>query len=275
MFTETNKRQIVTREQVMPDEVAGLAARGATMLINNRPDGEVADQPTSAVLEAEAHKHGLAYRYIPVSSGHETAADAEAFRTAINDAEGKVVAFCRTGNRSSALLRLAERDDANQRNDSMAQGNNMSVGDDASRLIRKTIDSVAQFKAMQPDHRIDNGGNPAWQLAAYKYTDNDNPGLCATVPPATFSSEFRLTAGLVEPGRGAPLHDHTGEELMFVAEGRFVVFFDEEETQKVYLEKWDVILVPGNLPRGWRNVSDGVGYFLNFSGTHDRMTTLV
>ncbi len=140
--------------------------------------------------------------------------------------------------------------------------------------IRQAMNNVIQYKAIRPNWKIALDGNPAWQIAAYKYTDGNTPGLMASIPPAVFSDEFRLTAGLVEPGRGAPLHDHSGEELMFVAEGSFVVFFDEDERHKIFLEKWDAILVPANVVRGWRNVGQGPGYFLNFSGTHDRMTTV-
>lgn len=163
----------------------------------------------------------------------------------------------------------------NERSDTMIP--NPSTSDltkEPAAVVQHAMDNVIQYKAIRPNWKIDPAGNPAWKFAAYKYTDNDEPGLCTSIPPAAFSNEFRLTAGLVEPGRGAPLHDHSGEELMFVAEGSFVVFFDEEERHKVFLEKWDAILVPANVVRGWRNVGHGPGYFLNFSGTHDRLTTI-
>ncbi|EMY1073334.1 cupin domain-containing protein [Salmonella enterica] len=140
-------------------------------------------------------------------------------------------------------------------------------------LIRAK-NSVVRFKEMRPNWKVALDGNPAWQIAAYKYTDGEDPKLCATIPAGAFSEEFRLTAGVVEPGRGAPLHDHSGEELMYSASGSFVVFFDEEEKDCVYLEPWDAILVPANLPRGWRNVGKDLGCLLNISSIKDVLTTL-
>ena len=95
------------RPQVLPGEVAELAAAGFKGIINNRPDGEGPDQPSSAELEAAAKRHGLAYWHIPVVPGQATEEQARAFAAALREAEGPVVAFCRTGNRSTGLWKMA------------------------------------------------------------------------------------------------------------------------------------------------------------------------
>ena len=95
------------RPQVLPEEVAQLAAAGFKGIINNRPDGEGPDQPSSAELEAAATRHGLAYGHIPVVPGQATEEQARAFAAALREAEGPVVAFCRTGNRSTGLWKMA------------------------------------------------------------------------------------------------------------------------------------------------------------------------
>ena len=135
------------------------------------------------------------------------------------------------------------------------------------------MQNAIRFRDMRPNWQPALDGNPAWQIAAYKYTDGPNPNLCASISPIALSEEFRLTRGVVEPGHGSPLHDHSGEELMFVASGSFVIFFDKEENNKVYLEPWDAILIPPNTPRGWRNVGQEIGCLLNISGIGDVMTT--
>lgn len=61
---------------------------------------------------------------------------------------------------------------------------------------------------------------------------------------------------------------------MYAASGTFVIFFDEEERNKVYLDPWDAILVPANVVRGWRNVGRDLGCLLNFSSIQDKMTTV-
>ena len=46
-------------EQVLPQEVAALAAAGFKSIVCNRPDGEGADQPSFAEIEAAATAAGL------------------------------------------------------------------------------------------------------------------------------------------------------------------------------------------------------------------------
>jgi len=106
----TNTRlssKLAVGPQISPEEVGRIAAEGFKGIINNRPDGEAADQPGSVEIEAEARRHGLGYWHIPVSPGEATEADARAFAEALEGCEGPVIAFCRTGNRSTMLARMA------------------------------------------------------------------------------------------------------------------------------------------------------------------------
>ena len=98
-----------TAPQLQPSDVGRLAAAGFKGIINNRPDNEGPDQPGSQELEAEARRHGLVYRHIPVVPGQATDADARAFAAALEDADGPVVAFCRTGNRAASLWKAAQQ----------------------------------------------------------------------------------------------------------------------------------------------------------------------
>ena len=101
--------QLSVRPQVLPHEVAELAAAGFKGIINNRPDNEAPDQPASAQIEAEARRHGLAYWHIPIVPGQATEADARAFAEALRQADGPVLAFCRTGNRSTGLFKMSRQ----------------------------------------------------------------------------------------------------------------------------------------------------------------------
>lgn len=85
--------------QIAPGDVASAAAQGFVLIINNRPDDEQPGQPSSAEIAAQAKAHGLAYVHIPFS-GRPTAEQAKATRDAAAAAEGKVLAFCRSGTRS-------------------------------------------------------------------------------------------------------------------------------------------------------------------------------
>jgi uncharacterized protein (TIGR01244 family) len=73
------------------------AAKGFTLIINNRPDGEAPDQPAGDTIADAAKQAGLAYAYIPVV-GRPTLEQARAVISAAQN--DKTLAFCRSGTRS-------------------------------------------------------------------------------------------------------------------------------------------------------------------------------
>ena len=93
--------------QIHPSDVVAAAARGFTLIINNRPDGEAPDQPSGSMIEAAARAAGLAYAYIPVS-GRPTADQVEQVRAAAASTPGKALAFCRSGTRSIITWSLGQ-----------------------------------------------------------------------------------------------------------------------------------------------------------------------
>lgn len=95
--------------QIRPDEVAGLAQMGVTLIVNHRPDGEEPDQPLGAEIEDAATAAGIDYRAIPIIRGIGPA-DAEATAEAIASARGKTLMYCRSGNRSALAWALAQSD---------------------------------------------------------------------------------------------------------------------------------------------------------------------
>lgn len=94
--------------QINEADLGVLAARGFRAVINNRPDGEGEAQPTSAQMEEAARRVGLEYRHIPVVSGQVTDDDVVKFADALAELRGPVLAFCRTGTRSTSLWALSE-----------------------------------------------------------------------------------------------------------------------------------------------------------------------
>jgi len=77
------------------------------MIVNNRPDGEEPGQPPAAEIEAAAREAGLAYRHIPVEPGGLSSDLVQAMAEAIDEADGTMLAFCRSGTRSTYLWALA------------------------------------------------------------------------------------------------------------------------------------------------------------------------
>ncbi len=94
--------------QLWPEEMAALGALGFAHVVNNRPDGEAPDQPEGAAVAAAAAAAGLGYTAIPVDHSGLSPAQVDAMCEVLASAQGPVVAFCRSGQRSTALWALAE-----------------------------------------------------------------------------------------------------------------------------------------------------------------------
>src|SRR3546814_16624118 len=86
--------------QFAPADLAGARTTGMTLVINNRPDGEAPGQPGGSEIEAAARAAGMDYAAIPVSGGFSME-QVEAMRAALASADGPVLAFCRSGTRST------------------------------------------------------------------------------------------------------------------------------------------------------------------------------
>jgi len=97
-------------EQIKHSDMQSIAKLGFRTLINNRPDREIPNQPRSKTLAARAKKAGLTYLYLPVISGGMTQKDINDFAALLKDAQGPVLAFCRTGTRSANLWAKANPD---------------------------------------------------------------------------------------------------------------------------------------------------------------------
>jgi len=95
-------------EQISPSDMAELAAQGFRSIICNRPDGEGSDQPLFAEVAAAAAAAGLEARYIPVATGKVTDEDAAAFGAAVAELPKPILAYCRSGTRSTTLWALSE-----------------------------------------------------------------------------------------------------------------------------------------------------------------------
>jgi len=93
--------------QIELSDVARAKAEGFTLVINNRPDGETPDQPTSAEMEAAAKAAGIAYVHIPVRGG-PTQEQVEMERQILAENPGKVLAYCRSGTRSIVTWSVGE-----------------------------------------------------------------------------------------------------------------------------------------------------------------------
>lgn len=89
--------------QIGPEDIIAAKALGVILIINNRPDGEEVGQPKGADIEAAAKAAGLGYTAIPVRGMAIGPAEIAALAAALSEQDGKVLAFCRSGTRSTVL----------------------------------------------------------------------------------------------------------------------------------------------------------------------------
>lgn len=99
---------IYASPQIGLDEVAEAARLGVRLIVNNRPEGESDDQVPGAEIEAAARGAGIAYVAIPVTHAGFSEPQVVAMASALAGADGPVLAYCRSGTRSTLLWALSE-----------------------------------------------------------------------------------------------------------------------------------------------------------------------
>ncbi|WP_066561182.1 TIGR01244 family sulfur transferase [Croceicoccus bisphenolivorans] len=99
---------LLASPQITVEDVAEAKSLGVTLIINNRPEDESPDQTPGAVIEAAAKKAAIDYVAIPVSHAGFGPGQVDAMREALDGASGKILAYCRSGTRSTLLWALAE-----------------------------------------------------------------------------------------------------------------------------------------------------------------------
>lgn len=110
MHRQLDDRTLVAG-QIRPEDVPALKELGVTLIVNNRPDYEDVDQPEGDEIEAAAKAAGIDYRHVPIARGLGPS-DVEAMREAMHSAgDGKLFAFCRSGNRSTLAWAVARSED--------------------------------------------------------------------------------------------------------------------------------------------------------------------
>lgn len=133
MFRKIDE-SISVAPQITVDQVAEAAKLGFAMIINNRPEQEEPGQPSGEAIREAARAAGLAYVAIPIAPGGFTAAQVDATRKALDEARGPVLAFCRSGTRSTFCWALARG----------------SAGDDPDEVANKAADAGYDISPIKP-----------------------------------------------------------------------------------------------------------------------------
>ena len=106
MFRQINDT-VFASPQIGTDAIAEAAALGIVRIINNRPEDESDDQTPGAEIEAAARAASIDYVAIPVTHAGFSQGQVHAMQQALDSAGGPVLAYCRSGTRSTLLWALA------------------------------------------------------------------------------------------------------------------------------------------------------------------------
>ena len=90
------------------EDLAQIKALGFTDVINNRPDGEITLDVQTTAMQAAATALGLKFHINPVIGGAMTPENVQVQAGAMAQAQGPVLAYCASGNRSSVVWALAQ-----------------------------------------------------------------------------------------------------------------------------------------------------------------------
>jgi hypothetical protein len=108
---------------------------------------------------------------------------------------------------------------------------------------------------------------PGNERGFYQYIGtgaSDDPRARAPIPHGENFSFGIVVAG---PGRGAPLHAHTTEEVFIPLTCSWSIYWGEPgEQEQCILEPWDAVSVPAPVMRGFRNVGTGDAFLLALLG---------
>jgi uncharacterized protein (TIGR01244 family) len=94
--------------QISPTDLQSIAAAGFKSIVCNRPDGESQGQFNSQDIATAACQASLTLEYLPVVSGQVGPQDGREFGELLNQLPGPVLAYCRSGMRSTTLWALSQ-----------------------------------------------------------------------------------------------------------------------------------------------------------------------
>lgn len=100
--------QVSVAGQITAADVPALKEAGFTTIINNRPDAESPEQPSGGEIAAAAQAAGLAYHHIPLGREGVSPDMVTKTRAVLEGSDGAVLAYCRSGTRSTTLWALSQ-----------------------------------------------------------------------------------------------------------------------------------------------------------------------
>lgn len=106
MDIQTLAKGISVSAQIEPEDLKRLKREGFTDIVCNRPDEEHVEGPTSGVISKMADRLGLRFHYLPIQPNEDFSNQSQTLHGLLREKGVKVLAYCRTGNRSQKAWEL-------------------------------------------------------------------------------------------------------------------------------------------------------------------------
>lgn len=139
--------------QLTVAQVAQYGRLGYDAIIDLRPDGEALDQPGSDEIAAEARSVGVAFAYVPVAPGEISPKTVAALDKALAATSGRVLIYCRDGERAARTWSLVEASRLGGRNAAAilaaVRDSGQSADDLAPLIHRRVADRKMPLAALQ------------------------------------------------------------------------------------------------------------------------------
>lgn len=94
--------------QIEPDALTQLAAEGFVAVICNRPDEEVPPGLQAKAIETAARAAGLEFHVLALTHQTLNPENVQTHRTLVDNANGKILAYCASGTRSTIAWALGQ-----------------------------------------------------------------------------------------------------------------------------------------------------------------------
>lgn len=101
-------QQVSVSGQITTADIPSIVDLGVEVLVCNRPDYEVPDQPTFDDIQHAAQAAGLEVVNIPFAGGQMLPEQAVEFAELLKTGK-RIHAYCRTGNRSTKIWQAAKQ----------------------------------------------------------------------------------------------------------------------------------------------------------------------
>ncbi|RCL01528.1 MAG: hypothetical protein JSC085_000415 [Candidatus Tokpelaia sp. JSC085] len=109
MNIHENDDGVYISSQISTDDLQAIADVGIRTVICNRPDREDEGQPDFLLIQQAAAEYNISLYYVPVTGSGVAENSLQAMITILTQAERPLLAYCRSGNRSDTIYRLAKK----------------------------------------------------------------------------------------------------------------------------------------------------------------------